>query len=178
MTHPHPPRRAVLAALGASLLPTLSHSADAPHAWRSSYTPYNGPLKAPLASGPLPVRGRWPAALQGTLYRIGPARRELGGVWPTPWWISAHTHAILVGFVLMMILGVALWMFPRPGRDDRHFDPRLAEAAYWLVAMGTLARRWVVVAGGTAQALGIGLFFWTMWTRIRGRPEAEPGAQG
>ena len=79
MTHPHPPRRAVLAALGASLLPTLSHSADAPHAWRSSYTPYNGPLKAPLASGPLPVRGRWPAALQGTLYRIGPARRELGG---------------------------------------------------------------------------------------------------
>ena len=47
MTHPHPPRRAVLAALGASLLPTLSHSADAPHAWRSSYTPYNGPLKAP-----------------------------------------------------------------------------------------------------------------------------------
>ena len=121
------------------------------------------------------------------------ARRELGGVWPTPWWISAHTHAILVGFVLMMILGVALWMFPRPGRDDRHFDPRLAEAAYWLVAMGTLARvggelvrpfsaavalRWVVVAGGTAQALGIGLFFWTMWTRIRGRPEAEPGAQG
>lgn len=85
MTHPHPPRRAVLAALGASLLPTLSHSADAPHAWRSSYTPYNGPLKAPLASGPLPVRGRWPAALQGTLYRIGPARRELGGVAMNHW---------------------------------------------------------------------------------------------
>ena len=36
------------------------------------------------------------------------ARRELGGVWPTPWWISAHTHAILVGFVLMMMLDTAL----------------------------------------------------------------------
>ena len=51
-------------------------------------------------------------------------RRELGGVWPTLWWVSAHTHAILVGFVMMMILGVALWMFPRPGRDDRQFDTR------------------------------------------------------
>ena len=118
------------------------------------------------------------------------ARRELGGVWPTPWWISAHTHAILVGFV-MMILGVALWMFPRPAKDDRHFDPRLAEVAYWLLAMGTVARvggelvrpfsavaalRWVV--GGGAQALGIALFFWTMWTRIRGRPDGETGMRG
>ena len=85
MTHPHPPRRTVLAALGASLLPALGHSADAPDAWRSSYTPYNGPLKAPLASGPLPVQGRWPKALQGTLYRVGPARRELGGVAMDHW---------------------------------------------------------------------------------------------
>ena len=44
------------------------------------------------------------------------ARRELAGVWPTPWWRSAHTHAILVGLVMMMIMGVALWMFPRPAR--------------------------------------------------------------
>ena len=114
------------------------------------------------------------------------ARRELGGVWSTPWWVSAHTHAILVGFVMMMILGVALWMFPRPARDDTHFDPRLAEVAYWCIAVGTgvrvlgeLARpvtaavavRWGVVLGGAAQALGLVLFFYTMWTRIRGRPE-------
>ena len=85
MTHPHLPRRAVLAALGASLLPALGHGANTPEAWRSSYAPYNGPLKAPLASGPLSVRGRWPAALQGTLYRIGPARRELGGVAMDHW---------------------------------------------------------------------------------------------
>jgi cbb3-type cytochrome oxidase subunit 1 len=121
------------------------------------------------------------------------ARRELWGVWPTPWWTSAHTHAILVGFVMMMILGVALWMFPRPTKDDRQFDPRLAEAAYWCLALGTAARvggellrpiradlalRWTVVAGGGAQALGLVLFFWTMWTRIRGRPETEAGLKG
>jgi cbb3-type cytochrome oxidase subunit 1 len=114
------------------------------------------------------------------------ARRELGGVWSTPWWVSAHTHAILVGFVMMMILGVALWMFPRPARDDTHFDPRLAEVAYWCIAVGTAVRvlgelarpvtadaavRWGVVLGGAAQALGLVLFFYTMWTRIRGRPD-------
>jgi heme/copper-type cytochrome/quinol oxidase subunit 1 len=116
------------------------------------------------------------------------ARRELAGVWATPWWTSAHTHAILVGFVMMMILGVALWMFPRPARGDTHFDPRFAEAAYWCLTIGTGARvlgellrpahdlpvlRWTVVLGGTAQAAGLVLFFWTMWTRIRGRPEED-----
>ncbi|MGC1176136.1 carotenoid oxygenase family protein, partial [Polaromonas sp.] len=49
------------------------------------YAPHNGPLKAPLDSGPLRIEGRWPAALQGTLYRVGPARRELGGVSMNHW---------------------------------------------------------------------------------------------
>lgn len=113
-------------------------------------------------------------------------RRELSGVWPTPWWRSAHTHAILVGFVMMMIMGVALWMFPRPSRDDTHFDFRLAGAAYWCMTLGTASRlagelarpasdaptiKWLVVLGGAAQAAGLGLFFWTMWTRIRGRDD-------
>ena len=119
------------------------------------------------------------------------ARRELLGLWPTPWWVSAHAHAILVGFVMMMILGVALWMFPRPAREDQRFDPRYAEAAYWLLALGTAARvggelvrpataglllRWVIVLGGTAQALGLMAFFYTMWSRIRGRPDDAPRA--
>jgi hypothetical protein len=87
---------------------------------------------------------------------------------------------------MMMILGVALWMFPRPAKDDTQFDIRLAEAAYWCLTLGTATRlvgelmrpesaapalRWGVTAGGVAQALGLMLFFWTMWTRIRGRPE-------
>ena len=67
-------------------------------------------------------------------------RRELLGVWPSPLWISAHTHALLVGFVMMMIQGVALWMFPRPDKADARYRPELAEAAYWLVAVSTAAR--------------------------------------
>ena len=109
-------------------------------------------------------------------------RRELWGIYPSTYLMSAHTHAILVGFVMMMILGVALWMFPRPAKDDTRYRPELAEAAYWLVTAGTGVRvagevvrsgtdggvlRLMVVAGGLAQVLGIGLFFATMWTRIR-----------
>ena len=40
-------------------------------------------------------------------------RRELWDIYPTTYLMSAHTHAILVGFVMMMILGVALWMTTR-----------------------------------------------------------------
>ena len=34
-------------------------------------------------------------------------RREIGDVYPSTYLVSAHTHAILVGFVMLMILGVA-----------------------------------------------------------------------
>ncbi|MFN5349932.1 MAG: carotenoid oxygenase family protein [Polaromonas sp.] len=80
-------RRAALGVLGAAATSAAGfcHAADSLDAWRSSYTPYNGPLKAPLDSGPLRVQGRWPAALNGTLYRVGPARRELGGVSMNHW---------------------------------------------------------------------------------------------
>jgi heme/copper-type cytochrome/quinol oxidase subunit 1 len=109
-------------------------------------------------------------------------RRELWLRAPNPYEVSAHTHAILVGFVMMMILGVALWLFPRADRSDQQYDPRLAAAAYWLITIGTagrivgelareysatLALRLVVVAGGLAQFLGIAVFFFTMWSRIR-----------
>lgn len=108
--------------------------------------------------------------------------RELYGRFPSQYLISAHTHAILVGFVMMMILGVALWLFPRPDKSDERYNPRVAEMAYWLVAAGTAARiagelaranvdvlslRWAVVVAGTMQIAGIGLFFHTMWSRIR-----------
>jgi heme/copper-type cytochrome/quinol oxidase subunit 1 len=110
------------------------------------------------------------------------AGRELSGRPPTAYVVSAHTHAILVGFVMMMILGVALWMFPRPARGDVRYRPAVAEAAYWLLATGTLARvlgelartrsdalwlRGTVLGTGLMQIVGLLLFFATMWTRIR-----------
>lgn len=108
--------------------------------------------------------------------------RELRGIHPSPYLASAHTHAILVGFVMMMILGVALWLFPRPDKTDERYSPRTASAAYWLLASGTsiriagevlrmqvgsMALRWLIIGAGLAQIVGIGLFFFTMWSRIR-----------
>ena len=109
-------------------------------------------------------------------------RRELAGVYPSSYLVSAHTHAIFVGFVMMMILGVALWLFPRPEKGDVRYSPRVAEWAYWLVALGTAGRvagelarsgvgalwlRWAVVLCGLAQIAGVAVFFYTMWSRIR-----------
>ena len=109
-------------------------------------------------------------------------RREIFLQPPSLYGVSAHTHAILVGFVMMMILGVALWLFPRAERGEQRYDPRLAAAAYWLLTIGTAGRvagelwrvysdalwlRSAVVTGGLAQFAGIALFFFTMWPRIR-----------
>jgi len=55
--------------------------------------------------------------------------REVEEQFPSAYIVSAHSHAILVGFVMMMILGVALWMFPRPEKGDTRYSPRAAEGA-------------------------------------------------
>ena len=109
-------------------------------------------------------------------------RRELAGEWPHPYLVSAHAHAVLVGFVLFLILGVALWLFPRAEKGDTRYRPGRAEAAYWTLALSTGARfvaeagrawwdapalRWVIVLGGAGQVIGVGIYFWTMWPRIR-----------
>ena len=120
-------------------------------------------------------------------------RRELRGAWPDPYWVSAHTHAILVGFVMMMILGVALWLFPRPEKGDTRYAPQRAELAYWALAAGTAIRiagelgraasgagwlRWMVVLASLAQVVGVAVFFFTMWSRVRAVGSAGREARG
>ncbi len=120
-------------------------------------------------------------------------RRDLLRHPPTEYEVSAHTHAIFVGFIMMMILGVALWLFPRPGKTDTRYRPALAELAYWLLTIGTAGRvlgellrnsidaawlRWTVVLCGIAQIAGIAVFFYTMWSRIRGVGSQARESQG
>ena len=109
-------------------------------------------------------------------------RRELFNDWPPQYIISAHTHAVFIGFVMFMILGVALWIFPKPLAEDPRYRPALIEVVYWLLLVGTLTRfsgelarayndviwlAWPVLLGGFAQAMALVLYVWTMWYRIR-----------
>lgn len=109
-------------------------------------------------------------------------RRELHGEWPAPYLVSAHTHAVFVGFVLFMILGVALWLFPKPLPGDRRYRSGRILAVYWLLLGGTLVRfggelgqafgagpvlTGLTLAGGLAQVAALLWYVWTMWSRIR-----------
>lgn len=110
-------------------------------------------------------------------------RRDLLGIWPNPYLVSAHAHVVLVGFFLFLVCGVALWLFPRASKDDERYRPALAGTAYWLLLVGTGGRfaaeaaraglpAWrvlgaFVVLGALLQVAGIAVYFWTMWTRIR-----------
>lgn len=109
-------------------------------------------------------------------------RRELLLRPPTAFEVSAHTHAIAVGFVMMMILGVALWMFPRPDKGDTRYRASHVEAAYWILTVSTSVRilaelvrphflslgvRWTVVLSSLGQIVGLAIFFNAMWSRIR-----------
>lgn len=109
-------------------------------------------------------------------------RRELYAAWPGTYLVSAHTHAVFVGFVMFMILGVALWLFPKPLAGDPRYRTSFIAVAYWLLLGGTLLRMvaelarawsdlsllaWPVLLGGIAQVAGLLLYVWTMWYRIR-----------
>lgn len=109
------------------------------------------------------------------------------GQYPPRLFITAHVHLLLVGFMLMMVMGVATWMFPRPAKDDTAYRPELAEAVYWVMTVTTGLRalaevlaglspssalRPVIAAGGLGQVLGALLFIVNMWQRVRMPPAA------
>src|SRR3970040_2338859 len=73
------------------------------------------------------------------------------GKWVSPQLITAHAHALLFGFVISLIMGVAIWMFPRP-RDEMHYSPRLDG----LIALGS-----------ASQVLAGLLFIYNVWSQVR-----------
>lgn len=104
------------------------------------------------------------------------------GAYPPHLFITAHVHLLLVGFMLLLIMGVATWMFPRPARDDARYRPELAEAVYWVMTAATAVRaateiagsfsassalRVVIALAGLGQVAGTLLFIVNMWTRVR-----------
>lgn len=96
--------------------------------------------------------------------------------------VSAHTHIILVGSVMMMIMGVALWFFPRAEKGDKKYSPSLILFTYWTMTVSTSLRFIFQIIStfiyfdlleigitifSVFQVTAIILFFYTMWGRIR-----------
>jgi hypothetical protein len=104
--------------------------------------------------------------------------RGRGVPWPL---ITAHVHLLLVGFMLMLVFGVATWMFPRPGREDARYRPSLAWVVYGLLTVSTAIRTagelvaalagargsHLAAVGGLGQLAAGVLFVANMWTRVR-----------
>jgi cbb3-type cytochrome oxidase subunit 1 len=103
--------------------------------------------------------------------------------------VTTHAHLLLVGFMLMIVMGVATWMFPRPARDDTRYRPELAQTVYWVMTLATVVRagaeivvavtgarwpRWPIALGGLGQLTGALLFVLNMWWRVRMPPAAAP----
>jgi cbb3-type cytochrome oxidase subunit 1 len=108
---------------------------------------------------------------------------------PSRLYITAHVHVLLVGFMLMIVMGVATWMFPRPAREDSRYRPGLTEAVYWIMTLSTAGRAvaevvssWsgtallhpLIALGGLGQLVGALLFVVNMWRRVRMPATAAP----
>ena len=103
--------------------------------------------------------------------------------WPNPDLVSAHTHMILVGSVMMMIMGVALWFFPRAEKNDRLYKPTLILITYYTITISTAVRfiaqvtaayvqtggvlKFLLTISSIFQVAAILMFFISMWGRIR-----------
>jgi cbb3-type cytochrome oxidase subunit 1 len=114
------------------------------------------------------------------------------GAYPSRLLITAHVHLLLVGFMLLLVMGVATWMFPRPARDDARYRPGLAEAVYWVMTIATAVRaigeilgglipwpglRALIAIGGLGQLAGALLFVLNMWSRVRMPAAGGPAAR-
>ena len=99
-----------------------------------------------------------------------------------PAWIiyrPAHLHMLLLGFVMMMIAGVAYHVLPRFAATPL-YSPRIA-AAHWLasnvglavLATGFIVRMhvvatgaWLLGVGGTLSAAGAYAMAWNLWRTL------------
>jgi hypothetical protein len=83
---------------------------------------------------------------------------------------------------MMMIMGVALWFFPRADKDDKKYNPDLILTSYWVMTIGTSSRfifqvsanfflsdliQYLIAISSALQVIAMILFFYSMWGRIR-----------
>ena len=103
---------------------------------------------------------------------------------------TVHIHLLGLGFFMMMVCGVALWMFPRKSGETRQEAARdpLAWTTYYLITIGLAVRCLAlllptflgnVVLGISAvgQFAGVASFAIAIWPRVYLPGGNEPGAR-
>ena len=117
-------------------------------------------------------------------FGVGTTLGAVMAAWPsTTMYRAAHFHLNLLGFVSMMIFGVAYHVIPRFVGHPLH-RPRLAVAHWWIANAGLIvltlgfvlvtsigARAFPVRAlGGALSAIGAYLFIYNLWRTMDGSP--------
>jgi uncharacterized protein involved in response to NO len=105
--------------------------------------------------------------------------------WETPYTITmAHSHVILIGGMVNMIIGVAVWLFPRSKKGYKFYDPNIIWATYLILTASTITRfcaellagitmnqSWLVIGfwTSTIQLITLAVIFSQLWDRVRSK---------
>jgi len=109
-------------------------------------------------------------------------------------WAVEHAHLAFVGWLVNVVMGIALWMLPlardRYPSTSGRYPSRLPGAVWGLLNGGLLLRiltepalstggvaRAGLVIASVAQVLAVMLFAFVAWNRVRGAARAAPGAR-
>src|SRR6185312_2309656 len=109
-------------------------------------------------------------------------------------WAVEHAHLAFVGWLVNIVIGIALWMLPLardvyPSTSGR-YPRRLPYVVYGLLNAGLLLRivsepllaggavaQGALALGSVAQAAAIVVFAYVAWHRVRGAARPAPGVR-
>ncbi len=107
-------------------------------------------------------------------------------VWQVPVFFSGlepvYIHLLTVGWLTLLIFGVAYWMFPKYTMEQPHGNDRLSWTAYFLLNAGLILRvvtepllsqttnflmALILTISAFCQWLGGLLFIFNLWQRVK-----------
>ncbi len=111
-----------------------------------------------------------------------------------PIWAVEHAHLAFVGWLVNLVIGIALWMLPlaraRYPRTAGRYPPRAPVLVYALLNGGLVLRiiaepalgtgpvaRGALAVSAISQVAGIVVFAVVAWYRVRGPSHPAPGVR-
>ncbi len=104
------------------------------------------------------------------------------GIETWPFMTPAYIHALTVGWISQLIIGVSFWFFPRYSKEEPRGNERLGWACFWLLNCGLLLRivieplsvisttrpgSYLLVTSAVSQWLAALLYVIMIWPRVK-----------